>query len=976
VLPREFKVVLGSGDVDAFATNRYFYFFKQLQKSFLEFQDSFDVNAPPDECNPGSYSRWRSIAESILEGRDDLVRVANMRKIQRRRLIKAGVSTMSDLAATNLKLIPKMADETFQQLKKQAHLQIETKANGKTAFDFLDVVPGRGLTLLPDASRNDVFFDMEGYPLVKGGLEYLFGASFYEKDEFQFRDWWGHDREQEKAAFEGFIDWVYHRWLADPSMHIYHYASYEVTACRRLASAHGTRIDELDNLLRQEVFVDLYCVVRQALAVGEPSYSIKYIEHLYRGKREGDVVTAGESVVAYEKWIDSPDGNDWRTSEILKGIRDYNKVDCDSTAELTDWLRERRNEKGIAFTGKVADLSKIEREPSELARLSKRLLDGAESIEDETQRAMQKLLAWLIEFHNREEKPKWWRFFDQIAMTEEELFEDLDCLGCITRTAKPPVIPPRKNSKHIHEFKFDPAQDTKLDEDDTVRFIPGETEHTIASVDRANGLVNIKVKPEVALPNRGNLIPCERFNDEVLEQSIYRTASAWERGALIPQALYHVLSRSEPNIRGRSPGEPVSGSSEVGDVVDAVKRMDRTCLCIQGPPGCGKTFTASRVILELLRSGKRVGVTSNSHKAIENLLLEVAKAAGASNFNFRGAKVGPKKSDEMEVAGFKNFASGGDFFKRDNDVYDLVGGTAWLFSREEAVEQFDYLFVDEAGQVCLANLTAVAPSAQNLVLLGDQMQLEQPVQGFHPEGSGISCLQHMLQGHATVPPSFGLLLDVTHRMHPSICKVISESVYDGRLSCADDIVRQSLAVPKTLEERFGKSDGIVWLPVEHSGNTQGSEEEADAISELVKELLLCQFTDKRGSTRKLSLEDILIVAPYNMQVRLIADRVKGARVGSVDKFQGLGAPVVILSMCASEGNVSARGLEFLFSENRLNVAISRAMQLAFVVGNPSLVNTPCTTLEQMGLLNFFCRLVEAARTDGAVQAGTNRLILY
>ncbi|HEY9786820.1 MAG TPA: DEAD/DEAH box helicase, partial [Candidatus Obscuribacterales bacterium] len=317
-----------------------------------------------------------------------------------------------------------------------------------------------------------------------------------------------------------------------------------------------------------------------------------------------------------------------------------------------------------------------------------------------------------------------------------------------------------------------------------------------------------------------------------------------------------------------------------------------------------------------------------------------------------GSKTNLPVEIEFRESGREFFASG--------QTFNLVGGTAWAFSHPDAEAKLDYLFVDEAGQVSMANLVGMSPSTQNIVLLGDQMQLEQPIQGSHPGESGQSILDYLLQDHATIPQTLGIFLSTTRRMHPELCKVVSSAVYEDRLHSEAGNESQVLIMPPALSERFGKEAGIIFVPVKHEGNTQGSVEEADAIAHLASELQMCQVFDKQlGAARKITLNDILIVAPYNMQVRLIASRLPDARVASVDKFQGQEAPIVILSMCASEGTASPRGMEFLLSKNRLNVAISRAKSSAFVVANPDLVRTPCTTIEQMKQLNFFCQIVEA-----------------
>lgn len=967
--PENIKIVLGDLSEKLFKVDEYFHVYAQLKDSFLEFQNGFSKHTPPDDCTSGTFSRWTSYSEKILEERDDLSRVANIRKSQIERLRAAGINTLTQLAQTEENEIAKMSVETLQTLKRQARLQLLSKQHHTTTYETLPAVSGKGLSMLPPPSPNDVYFDMEGYPHMEGGLEYLFGASSESTaGELEFKDWWAHDRKQEKQAFEDFIDWIYERWHADPGMHIYHYAAYEVSAVKRLAQRHNTRVEHVDNLLRKNIFVDLYKVVRQGLAVGESSYSIKYVELLYREKRAGTVSKATDSVVFYENWLESQDGKIWQDSKILKEIRDYNEEDCVSTLQLTHWLRQRQSEAGISYTGIVVESSPVIPEQSAAAILASELLLDAEALSDPEEKRVQELLAGVLEFHKREDKPMWWRLFDRAEMTTQELYDDLDCLADLKRTNDPVEEVKRSFG---YTYAFDPYQDTKLDVGSICYLATdGLGQKTrISAIDRKAGEVTVVIGPsQDAPPEEFSLIPDEFVDSKIISASIYSVCAAWQQSRNIPRCLSDLLFRHEPRLHGKASGANVVNSCDTREIANAVIRMDHTCMSIQGPPGTGKTYTASHTILELLKQGKRVGISSNSHKAIENLLLRIVELATTEDVYVRVAKVGKTRSDEgqrkkktQKDSTIKQFQGSGNFFNaKDFDEYNLIAGTAWLFSHESADGLLDYLFVDEAGQVSLANVVGMSPSTKNLVLLGDQMQLEQPTQGTHPGDSGKSCLEYLLHEQATIPENMGIFLDTTRRMHPSICSLISNAVYDSRLKPDLANINQVLVPPKHLEEVFDKTAGIKWIPVAHTNNAQASDEEVSAIQNLVANLLQCQVADKHGILKRVTMSDILIVAPYNMQVRKIAHAMPEAKVASVDKFQGQEAPIVILTMCASDANASPRGMDFLFNRNRLNVAISRAKSLAFVVGSPELLKTSCTSLKQMKLVSFFCQIAEAA----------------
>ena len=473
---------------------------------------------------------------------------------------------------------------------------------------------------------------MEGFPLLQGGLEYLFGAVVSKNGKPVFVDWWAHDAAQEKQAFEDFIDFAHDRWTRHPDMHIYHYAAYEKTAVRRLAPKHATRERKLDDLLRNEVFVDLYTVVRQGLVVGTPSYSVKDIERLYLPPREGEVKSAVGSIVAYQKWLDSRESDDWRQSMILEEIRDYNRIDCESLERLCRWLRSVQQEHGIGYlstegSGAATAKEESEKEIPPNVQLAEEMWKQVNEGRVPRERvATHELLAGLLEFHWREARPVHWRMFERQAMTHEELADDLDCLGDLTRTKKPPT--PVKRSRQ-YEYAFDPDQDTKLHVGSECYFSHDlGVKTTIMALDPVKGRVEIKLGPRYKQepPARLSLIPNEHVPAAAIANAIYRYTEAWTRKEIISQAVDDLLHRCQPRFRGPSGGALVKPDSElVPQVADLVSRMDETTLCIQGPPGTGKTFTAAAAIVELLRKRKRIGITANSHKAILNLMATVAQ---------------------------------------------------------------------------------------------------------------------------------------------------------------------------------------------------------------------------------------------------------------------------------------------------------------------------------------------------------------
>ncbi|MDH5425557.1 MAG: AAA domain-containing protein, partial [Gammaproteobacteria bacterium] len=391
------------------------------------------------------------------------------------------------------------------------------------------------------------------------------------------------------------------------------------------------------------------------------------------------------------------------------------------------------------------------------------------------------------------------------------------------------------------------------------------------------------------------------------------------------------------------------------ETISAVVNLDDSYLTIQGPPGTGKTYTAKHIIAELVKKGMRVGISSNSHKAINNLLVGVAQQCNDEDINV-ACFCTRDTGDEIEENGIEVIGN--------SDLNDcvqtscVIGTTAWGFCRDEIEGELDYLFIDEAGQVSVANLIGMSRSTRNIVLMGDQMQLGQPSQGTHPADSGLSILDYLLHESPTIPDSMGVFLDTTYRMHSAVNYFISNAIYEGKLNAHLENDQQSVAVPENYSGLLDKEAGIVIVPVEHEGNTQASDEEVSVIKELASQLIGRVFTDKEGNKRQIAWPDMLFVAPYNHQVNklriALGDK---AQVGSVDKFQGQEAPVVFLSMCTSDASESLRGIDFLFDKHRINVAVSRAQALAIVVANPKLQEQSVNSLSQLTKVNTFCRLM-------------------
>ena len=988
VPPKFVTVALGSGEKKLFKTLDYSYYYRAVKDAFLSLQELFSPDSPPDPADSKSWGDWSIYAEQLLLEKDHLFQVATITRGQIKKLNHAGIMTIQALADSTIEFVPGINSSVLQRLKSQARIQLQTKVQQQSGkgdapcFEIIKPAEGEmsGLALLPAHSPEDVFFDIEGYPLDDGGLEYLWGCTYFnESGERSFKDFWAHSQEQEKVAFEAFIQWVYERWQQDPTMHIYHYANYEIAACRKLMGRYGVCEYEVDQLLRNEVFVDLYKIVKGGLLLGEPRYSIKNVEHLYRAKRDTEVGSGGDSVVVYDQWRErhaqGAEGDNWETSKILKDIRDYNIDDCNSTQELVDWLRNQQQLNDISFIGKSEVVEPEEKEEiTERIQLRDRLLKRAqeEFVQDADCAALSENLAWLLEFHRRESKPVFWRMFERLGLSHVELLDDLDCLAFCERTEREPFKPTPRARNLAYEYRFDPTQEFKgaarqfyllgVESEEgrstKVTLIKEES-------DLDNGIIVVQSKKEP--PEGISLVPDEFVSPHPIPRAINDSVTEYEQGTLSnhQSAIIDFLTRSKPRFKadycfpddgiGIAPSH--DPSIRLLQIIQAAKHLDSSYLTIQGPPGAGKSYTGKLIIAELVKSGARVGIASNSHKAINNLLLSTAEYCKTEKIQatFSCTKDNEPKLAEYDVAILKN-----------NDLANhvqpgcVLGTTAWGFAREDMNGQLDYLFVDEAGQVSVANLVAMSRSSRNLILMGDQMQLGQPSQGTHPAESGLSVLDYLLHEMPTIPDDMGVFLGTTYRMHSKVNRFISDHVYEGKLEAHPVNDQRIIVVPPGYSGPLDQQAGIVFAPVEHEGNTQASDEEVAKIKELAEDLLGRTFRTAKADqpTRSITWDDMLFVAPYNHQVSKLRQALgENAKVGSVDKFQGQEAPVVFLSMCTSDASESPRGLDFLLDRHRINVAISRAQTLAVVIANPAIGRAQASSVDQLRLLNLFDALV-------------------
>ena len=947
-----------------------------------------------------------------VKATDDLLLVARMNSAQRKKLRADGIRTVRELAEATLA----NPNASLLRLQGQARLQSGTGgADGEVRFlkdgeehsIRFAVLPENTLAELPPPSKGDIFFDFEGDPLWQEsatgvwGLEYLFGvieAPTGPGLPGVFRPFWAHDRDAEKQAFLDFLDYVEKRRQDYPDMHVYHYAAYEKTALRKLSVMHVAGEDTVDGWLREGLLVDLYQTVRNSIRISENSYSIKKLEPLYMGTnlRSGDVKDAGASVVAYAHYCDArDDGRAEEAATILAGISDYNEYDCLSTLELRNWLLGLARERGITPGGDGAHAAAVstaagggtdsgpasaELDPLEAA-LAELAGPGVGLSEDD--RKAVSMLAAAVSYHRRERKAFWWAHFDRcengpdthhqqdrnvFLVEDAEVLEDWWKDGAKLPERRVKLIGTVSPGSDLREgstwFRmYEPPLPAGLEGtgiNGTGRNGWFSTE--VLELGHEDGRDTVVIRDKL----RKGIEPYAQVPVALTEDQPIQTKSLEDALAALASVVTAALQRTPPafprhpalDLVRRVPPRLASGAPlpAPGDGPDrfidaitaAVEALDHSYVAVQGPPGTGKTHVGSHVIARLVARGWKVGVVGQSHAVVENLLKTAVTKAGVDPSvvakDVKHAEPLPwGQRSAKDVARLLSSPGGA-----------LVGGTAWTMTGANVpAGSLDLLVIDEAGQFSLANTLAVAQASSRLLLLGDPQQLPQVSQGAHPEPVDESALGWVSAGHATLPQDLGYFLADSWRMTSELCRAVSELSYEGRLRSAP---------AADLRRLDGVPAGIETVMVEHSGNITSSAEEAAEVVRQVRRHLGLSWHCEQG-TRPLDAADILVVAAYNAQVNVIRDaldaaNLTGVRVGTVDKFQGQEAAVVIVSMACSAVAEAPRGMEFLLSRNRINVAVSRGQWRAVVVRAPELTNyLPAHPegLEQLGGFIGLCQ---------------------
>jgi uncharacterized protein len=951
--------------------------------SYVRFvQKKVEVNAPniketyPQPVNHCDICKWWTVCNDRRRADDHLCFIAGMGATQTKEFESQGFNTLSAVAEIPDNMpcvlpnpIAKGSEATYQRLIHQAKLQKQSKEEGIIKYDILPLHPSEnlGFKRLPLPSKGDIYFDFEGDPLIEpSGLEYLFGWVHKQ----QYHKIWVRNEAEERAALILFIDTVTDLLKINSDLHIYHFSPYETVALKRLVSKYGVKENELDNFLRSELFVDLHAVFKQAVRAGVEKYSLKDLEPLHGFERKIDLQELSKEKSMLEFLLES-EQIDNIPDELKERVERYNEEDCRSTESIHIWLENQRNlnfpdlDRLVANSVPPDNLSDFLKN---ILPIKNKLLEGlfddrgiliAEFKDLDNEQQAKLMLAHMLEWYRREEKTFWWEFFRVRDLEDDELFDEKVAIAGLQ------LIPNRgeqviKSFTDVYSF---PNQDTDVRVNDDLKLKDGTGLGSVYKLDFDNNEITILKGPTkrhihpTAVTNLKN-IPTKIKEDAIISFAEFIAdfgfdvddTSCWK-------PAIDLLLKKLPDYKS----VPSTDSDLIQSTFNKLQVLNNSILSIQGPPGTGKSYTAAHLIIKLIAQGKKIGIAALSHKVIENLISKVHEI-NQTDYNLSIMSIQKVSSDDNKDLAYWHKINKIDTIVSQLPTTNIIAGTSFFFANNKVQGALDYLFIDEAGQLSLVDTLSMVASAKNLVLLGDPQQLQQPQQGTHPYNTEVSALEHVLDGAATITDDKGVFLAKTWRMHPKLTQFVSINFYDNKLFSVDGLENQSIKGSLAFP-----NPGIYIDEVNHEANTNESKEEAKRVIAILKDLLdgTKTFIDKDGLERTLQATDIKIITPYNAQLQLInklivQHNLPSIQIGTVDKFQGQEAPVIICSMATSSAEDAPRGMDFIYSPNRLNVAVSRAKALFIMVASSKLFEANCKSPKQLKLVNPFCSLRECA----------------
>lgn len=934
IRPPHAAILLGNNQEVTFNVNDYFEYYLQLKQNFIQFHNGFNITRPPQPSLKDNLAEWELAAIELLNQKDDISLLPDIEKPDVKILKQKGIITRQQLKDATTKP-EELAQETWDRLKTQLALAHEKNV----PWRLIPQIDGdyKGLNYLPVPSLEHVYCELKTALKIDGD-EYLTLYNFHYYNKMS-QCWVSESIEctnplWEKGYLARFLKSIHEKLGTQGSLIFFGDKSSESLLTK--SAEHSSYSSFVEGLFFQGRLIDLQTLIKKSLVLNVDYYYLEDILNLFK------ISDASEdflSALFILKNHTSKKNKEWAT-EMLKKDSESRLKNLKNLHEELFKIVESHNIGLIKY--------KIRNDLFNEDNLELGFnLTTDKDVDAATEDKVELLIKQLLYFNKNEAKPK---LIETEKLLNQELFQWKKHPRCISTLKKVKIIDEAKRSI-LYEFALD--EETKLKANDSIIFHKTNnlTAKVLEIIDPNQIVLQLTQKSFDELSTREdflgiievNRMPSDRID---LFNKKYRDLFDKDKPYLgLPKALFEFLSKSFPDIKGINPGSDFYSTEDnlIEKISSIAGNLNQSFLVIQGPPGAGKTFTSAHVIDNLIKQGKRIAISSNSHKAINNLIIKVKEI-----FPERSIFKIQKDLDEELIS--KQIKIGSNDEIEEIRDCEIVAGT--IFGLMKNVGNFDYIFIDEAGQVGLSSLLGFAQIADNLVLIGDQMQLEQPIQATHPGESGESCLEYYLGNSNTIPKNKGFFLPETRRMCPELCNPISKLFYNSELQAHPQTYEQRIVI---LEDSslLKKINGVELIEVLHYDNTQSSTEEVTKICELVN-YLLSQRIHQNGRERNITINDIIIVSPYNMQVNKIKKELPNAKVGSVDLFQGQEAAIVIYSLGAS--SPGSRGIDFLLDEHRMNVALSRGQTLALIIASPTLFSSSVSKMNDLKLLNNLLKL--------------------
>ena len=953
VRPKKAYILLGNGEEEEFIVDDYYNYYLTIKDSFINFQKEFkeEDNIIPDITENHWY--WDDYAFNQLVEKEDISLISNIEKIEIKELRNNNVNSFQELIDFEPNEEITLTGETIKRLKLQA--EIQKQDNYRYQLLPHDIEDPKGLLNLPTLSDRDLFLDVQySENLGKEGFIFFYNIYYFKDEQWHHKTFDSFTAKNEEKTFKIAMSFV--REFIGKKGNIYHFGSSTYEKLLEIAARYDTFLPFIETLYFSRKFIDLELITKQAVVLNTHKFSLENISQLigfdYKEIEKESSLFSVKNFGVIKQNVE-------RANSFFQGLT-LQKIKA--IKNLYEWLNSLQDKHNVSYLSfEMREESNLEKDEDELLQEledenAKLVLQGKNTFDFSKYKTASKeekvktLIMQLMKFHRHETKPAKMEKQELFSQSESAWKRSPRCLSNLKYKYS------EKEKEEVRYYSFNIKEETKIKKGDLVVLYQNEKlKGNIVYMSIEEGLIAIQF-------SKNKLKYAKKYKKISIMEDGFLPISGLERhlNSLVDlenmeekeyfglnKCVYDFFMRKYPDVSNHMKSKPLYDENKelIPQAINIVNNLNDSCLVFQGPPGAGKTFTSSNIIIDLIKRGYRVGISSNSHKAINNVMIKIKELDSSLNI----VKLNAKKEDDLIEVGIPN--SSGKKWGEDKRTAQIVGGTVFALAKADMNNYFDYLFIDEAGQVSLANLLAMSSSTKNLILIGDQMQLEQPIQAIHPGDSGKSALEYYLEGYKTIPPEYGFFLPITRRMNNELTEVVSKYFYEGKLQSYEG--SQNREVIFNNKGIIHKNKGLQFIAVNHKDNLQYSLEEVSKIRQIV-DFLLEQNVNIDGEVKKIELSDIIMVSPYNMQVSKLRKEFPNGKIGSVDLFQGQEAPIVIISLASSSSG--GRGIDFLLNENRLNVALSRGEALAILVGSEEIIKSSVDKLEELKLLNLFCEL--------------------